>query len=51
MCRVNVDAISDETTRGLALRYLGVGEWLFDAARATAVNSSYFARGGDGGKR
>ncbi|KAI0034215.1 hypothetical protein K488DRAFT_84189 [Vararia minispora EC-137] len=41
----NLGAIPDDTARGLAQKYLGVGEWIFDVAQATAVNSQYFVRG------
>ncbi|EAU83056.2 hypothetical protein CC1G_13338 [Coprinopsis cinerea okayama7 len=36
--------ISDPTARGIADKFLGVGETVFDMLQGTAVNSSYFKR-------
>ncbi|KAJ2926164.1 hypothetical protein H1R20_g10946, partial [Candolleomyces eurysporus] len=36
--------ISDPTVRGIADKFLGVGETVFDMLQGTAVNSSYFKR-------
>ncbi|KAF7331604.1 H/ACA ribonucleoprotein complex subunit 3 [Mycena kentingensis (nom. inval.)] len=44
----NAESISDPTFRGLAQRYFGVGETIFDMIQATAVNSAYFKRDGKG---
>lgn len=40
-----IENISDPTTRGLAEKYLGIGERVFDVIQASAVNSQYFKRG------
>ncbi|KAG8867471.1 hypothetical protein FRC20_005660 [Serendipita sp. 405] len=42
---VKTDGITDPTTRGIADKYLGVGERIFDVIQASAVNSHYFKRG------
>ncbi|EJD45998.1 DUF1748-domain-containing protein [Auricularia subglabra TFB-10046 SS5] len=42
--RPSTDSIGDPTVRGIADKFLGVGETVFDMAQATAVNSSYFTR-------
>lgn len=36
--------IGDGTLRGVADKFLGVGETVFDMIQATAVNSSYFRK-------
>jgi len=36
--------ITDPSVRGIADKYFGVGETIFDIAQATVVNSSYFVR-------
>jgi len=42
--RVQTSALPDNTIRGIADQYLGVGETVFDMLQATAVNSKYFKR-------
>ena len=42
--RVQTSAIPDDTFRGIADKYLGVGDSIFDMLQATAVNSKYFKR-------
>ena len=43
-CRVETEKISDPTLRGVADKFLGVGETIFDMVQGTAVNSEYFKR-------
>ena len=40
----DTSAITDPTMRGVADKFLGVGETVFDMLQGTAVNSSYFKR-------
>ncbi|KXN85865.1 hypothetical protein AN958_10763 [Leucoagaricus sp. SymC.cos] len=40
----DVTSISDSTFRGVAEKFLGVGESVFDMLQATAVNSQYFSK-------
>jgi len=40
----DTNSISDPTMRGVAERFLGFGETVFDMAQATAVNSQYFRK-------
>jgi hypothetical protein len=42
--RPDTSAITDPTMRGVADKFLGVGETVFDMLQGTAVNSSYFKR-------
>lgn len=42
--RPDVSAISDSTFRGVAERFLGVGESVFDILQAAAVNNNYFTK-------
>ncbi|EIM21239.1 DUF1748-domain-containing protein, partial [Wallemia mellicola CBS 633.66] len=35
----------EETTKSIASKYLGVGEFCYDTVTGYAVNSSYFKRG------
>lgn len=44
--RPKLEAISDPTARGVAEKYFGVGERVFDVLQASSVNSSYFSRSG-----
>lgn len=44
MTSPDTTAISDPTMRGVADKFLGVGETVFDILQGTAVNSSYFKR-------
>ncbi|KAH6913269.1 hypothetical protein BKA70DRAFT_1096906 [Coprinopsis sp. MPI-PUGE-AT-0042] len=41
---VDTSSISDPTARGIADKFLGVGETVFDMVQATAVNNGYFKR-------
>ncbi|KAI0326481.1 DUF1748-domain-containing protein [Cubamyces sp. BRFM 1775] len=41
---VDTEKISDPTIRGVADKFLGVGETIFDMIQGTAVNSEYFKR-------
>ncbi|KAH9885781.1 hypothetical protein C8Q73DRAFT_659300 [Cubamyces lactineus] len=41
---VETEKISDPTLRGVADKFLGVGETIFDMIQGTAVNSEYFKR-------
>lgn len=43
-CRPDTSSIQDATIRGVADKFLGVGETVFDLLQGTAVNSSYFKR-------
>ncbi|KAF5341811.1 hypothetical protein D9611_001748 [Ephemerocybe angulata] len=45
----DTSGISDPTIRGVADKFLGVGETVFDMLQGTAVNSSYFKRSTTGG--
>ncbi|TFK40067.1 hypothetical protein BDQ12DRAFT_680297 [Crucibulum laeve] len=40
----DASVIPDETVRSVAVKFLGVGETIFDMIQATAVNSSYFKK-------
>ncbi|KAJ8456648.1 hypothetical protein ONZ51_g11995 [Trametes cubensis] len=41
---VETEKISDPTLRGVADKFLGVGETIFDMVQGTVVNSEYFKR-------
>ncbi|KAI0760957.1 hypothetical protein BD413DRAFT_593222 [Trametes elegans] len=41
---VETEKISDSTLRGVADKYLGFGESIFDMIQGTVVNSDYFKR-------
>lgn len=41
---LNSETVSDPTIRGVADKFLGVGETVFDMIQATAVNSSWFKK-------
>ncbi|KAG8973317.1 hypothetical protein FRC05_008861 [Tulasnella sp. 425] len=43
--QLDTSSITDATTRGLADKYFGIGESIFDILQATAVNSNYFKKG------
>lgn len=43
--RLDTSSITDPTTRGVADKYFGFGETIFDVLQATAVNSNYFKKG------
>ncbi|KAL9714341.1 hypothetical protein Ac2012v2_002654 [Leucoagaricus gongylophorus] len=40
----DVSTISDSTFRGVAEKFLSVGETVFDMLQTSAVNSQYFSR-------
>ncbi|KIO17929.1 hypothetical protein M407DRAFT_246608 [Tulasnella calospora MUT 4182] len=43
--QLDTTSITDPTMRGIADKYFGVGESIFDILQATAVNSNYFKKG------
>lgn len=44
LCRPDVQRLPEPTTRSVAEKYLGVGEFIFDSTVAAAHASQYFVR-------
>ncbi|KAI9298036.1 DUF1748-domain-containing protein [Neoconidiobolus thromboides FSU 785] len=47
---LNVDTISNDTTRPYILRYLDFGEWVFDQSIFWMSRSTYFSRNNSNNK-